>query len=150
MMGLEEHLLQMFREDFEFGDGAAPSHLASVHGGAPVRAAVHAEAAPSEAASSEAAWAETEGAELERPEPAVLVADVTESDLAAIPDTPAPAAAAVVTSATWLPDAERELKKIPFFVRGKAKRNTERYAIEHGLDRISVDTLYEAKAHYAR
>ncbi|MDZ7631664.1 MAG: hypothetical protein U5K74_10035 [Gemmatimonadaceae bacterium] len=30
MMGLEEHLLQMFREDFEFGDGAAPSHLHSV------------------------------------------------------------------------------------------------------------------------
>ena len=28
MMGLEEHLLAMFREDFEFGNGAAPSHLA--------------------------------------------------------------------------------------------------------------------------
>ena len=28
----------------------------------------------------------------------------------------------------WLADAERELKKIPFFVRGKAKRNTEKYA----------------------
>ena len=27
MMGLEEHLLGMFREDFEFHDGAAPSHL---------------------------------------------------------------------------------------------------------------------------
>jgi hypothetical protein len=25
-------------------------------------------------------------------------------------------------SIVWLPDAERELKKIPFFVRGKAKR----------------------------
>ena len=37
MMGLEEHLLTMFREDSEFHDGAAPSHL----GGAvvePVRA----------------------------------------------------------------------------------------------------------------
>src|SRR5271165_3526404 len=29
MMGLEEHLLGMFREDFEFADGAAPSHLAN-------------------------------------------------------------------------------------------------------------------------
>ena len=28
MMGLEEHLLSMFREDSEFGNGAAPSHLA--------------------------------------------------------------------------------------------------------------------------
>jgi light-independent protochlorophyllide reductase subunit B len=32
MMGLEEHLLGMFREDFEFHDGAAPSHLGSGHG----------------------------------------------------------------------------------------------------------------------
>jgi light-independent protochlorophyllide reductase subunit B len=27
MMGLEEHLLTMFRGDFEFHDDAAPSHL---------------------------------------------------------------------------------------------------------------------------
>ena len=50
----------------------------------------------------------------------------------------------------WQPDAERELKKIPFFVRGKAKRNTEKYASDRGVLQISVDTLYEAKAHYAR
>jgi len=31
MMGLEEHLLGMFREDFEFNDDAVPSHLA-MHG----------------------------------------------------------------------------------------------------------------------
>jgi len=43
-----------------------------------------------------------------------------------------------------------ELKKIPFFVRGKARRNTETYAAEKGLGEISLDTLYEAKAHYAR
>jgi light-independent protochlorophyllide reductase subunit B len=47
-------------------------------------------------------------------------------------------------------DAERELKKIPFFVRGKAKRNTEKYAAERGVSEISIDTLYEAKAHFAR
>jgi light-independent protochlorophyllide reductase subunit B len=28
MMGLEEHLLHMFRDDFEFNDTAQPSHLA--------------------------------------------------------------------------------------------------------------------------
>ena len=31
MMGLEEHLLTMFREDFEFHDAAAPSHLGAGH-----------------------------------------------------------------------------------------------------------------------
>ena len=50
----------------------------------------------------------------------------------------------------WLAEAERELKKIPFFVRGKAKRNTESFAASKGLRQISVETLYEAKAHYAR
>ena len=50
----------------------------------------------------------------------------------------------------WLSDAEKELKKIPFFVRGKARRNTEKFAAEKGLTRISIETLYEAKAHYAR
>ncbi|MEM9872915.1 MAG: ferredoxin:protochlorophyllide reductase (ATP-dependent) subunit B, partial [Pseudomonadota bacterium] len=50
----------------------------------------------------------------------------------------------------WLDAAEKELKKIPFFVRGKARRNTEAFASERGVAEISVDTLYEAKAHYAR
>ena len=35
----------------------------------------------------------------------------------------------------WLADAERELKKIPFFVRGKARRNTEKFAAEKGRER---------------
>ena len=47
----------------------------------------------------------------------------------------------------WLAAAEGELKKIPFFVRGKAKRNTEKYASDKGMASISVETLYEAKAH---
>jgi light-independent protochlorophyllide reductase subunit B len=50
----------------------------------------------------------------------------------------------------WLVSAEAELKKIPFFVRGKAKRNTEKYASAQGLAEISVDTMYEAKAHYGK
>lgn len=58
--------------------------------------------------------------------------------------------AVVPDNVIWLSDAERELKKIPFFVRGKARRNTETFAIEKGLHEISLDTLYEAKAHYAR
>jgi light-independent protochlorophyllide reductase subunit B len=52
--------------------------------------------------------------------------------------------------APWGHAAELELKKIPFFVRGKARRNTERYALERGLSVITVETLYEAKAHFGR
>ena len=52
--------------------------------------------------------------------------------------------------ASWTEDGERELKKIPFFVRGKAKRNTEAYAREQGLATITVETLYDAKAHFGR
>ena len=50
----------------------------------------------------------------------------------------------------WDAAAERELGKIPFFVRGKARRNTEAYAAERGTTTVTVDTLYEAKAHYGR
>ncbi len=88
MMGLEEHLLAMFREDPEFGEGAAPSHLG------------HAPALP--------------------------------------------------TGTTWLAEAEAELKRVPIFVRGKARRNTEAFARERGIASIDVQTLYDAKAHHAR
>jgi len=51
---------------------------------------------------------------------------------------------------TWAAEAEAELKKIPFFVRGKARRNTERFASERGLALITVETLYDAKSHFGR
>jgi light-independent protochlorophyllide reductase subunit B len=100
MMGLEEHLLTMFREDFEFNDEAQPSHLAA------------------------------EG-HSKREVDGDIVAE-------------APA-----NGPTWDLSAEKELRKIPFFVRGKARRNTERYASERGVTVIKVDTLYEAKAHFS-
>jgi len=109
VMGLEEHLLHMFREDFEFHDAAGASH----HGG---------KATPA-------------------PEVEVVEANVTANDATLVPEH---------GNVVWLTDAERELKKIPFFVRGKARRNTEAFAQQKGLHEISVDTLYEAKAHYAR
>ena len=96
VMGLEEHLLGMFRDDFEFHDERAPSHLG--------------EHVPASASESE----ETEG------------------------------------GPGWEEEAKRELKKIPFFVRGKARRNTERFAVDRGIDRISIETLYDAKAHFGR
>jgi light-independent protochlorophyllide reductase subunit B len=96
VMGLEEHLLHMFRDDFEFNDTAGPSH----HGGSHQPA----------------------------PQPEIPADD----------------------QIIWLDSAEKELKKIPFFVRGKARRNTEKFATSKGLYEISIDTLYEAKAHYAQ
>ncbi len=62
----------------------------------------------------------------------------------------APVVAQIVSGIGWAPDAERELGKIPFFVRGKARRNTEAFARERGTATITLDTLYEAKAHYGR
>ncbi len=131
MMGLEEHLLGMFKDDFEFHDGASPSHLgkagvatAASHGSAVAAHPVHIAAAP--------------------------------RAMPSVPDTVI-APAAIVESANageivplWAPDAEKELSKIPFFVRGKARRNTERFARESGVQTITIETLYDAKAHFGR
>jgi light-independent protochlorophyllide reductase subunit B len=105
MMGLEEHLLAMFKDDFEFSDGAVPSHLGAAH--------------------------------------------ATPADEAHAPPVAAPAVVSGI-AVIWAADAERELRKIPFFVRGKARRNTERFANENGVATITIETLYDAKAHYAR
>ena len=50
----------------------------------------------------------------------------------------------------WTADGEAELHKIPFFVRGKVRRNTETFARERGLAEISAETLCDAKAHFSR
>jgi light-independent protochlorophyllide reductase subunit B len=50
----------------------------------------------------------------------------------------------------WEEEAVRELGKIPFFVRGKARRNTERFARDAGMNKITLEILYEAKAHFGR
>ncbi len=101
MMGLEEHLLGMFREDFEFNDSAAPSHLGR------------------------------SGGKDKKPQPA--------------PRQPQPAA-----DVGWTAEAEKELGKIPFFVRGKARRNTELYARQNGVQEITTEILYDAKAYFSR
>ncbi len=116
MMGLEEHLLGMFRGDFEFRDDGAASHLGHGHG------------APKPLAKAEPIIAPNS------------VPVVAESDTAIH----------VAAAVQWTPDAEKELKKIPFFVRGKARRNTERFATERGVTPITVDTIYDAKAHFGR
>ncbi len=126
MMGLEEHLLGMFREDFEFHDGAAPSHLS--HFGQKQASAPEAKGAPEFAA------------------PVVAANDIRVPEVVSA----VPAVAAVAGANRWAPDAEKELGKIPFFVRGKARRNTENFATQHGIQTITIETLYDAKAHYSR
>jgi light-independent protochlorophyllide reductase subunit B len=107
MMGLEEHLIGMFRHDFEFVEGHR-SHLA--------------EAAP--------------------------------TPVPEMGGSGAPSVAAAVTPGNgelrWTADGEAELARIPFFVRGKVRRNTEAFARERGLACIDGETLYEAKAHFSR
>jgi light-independent protochlorophyllide reductase subunit B len=100
VMGLEEHLLAMFHDDFEFNDAAGPSHLGA---GAAAPAAPASPAAPSS------------------PE-----------------------------SLVWSREAEAELSKIPFFVRGKARRNTEAYAAGQGIRLVEIETLYDARSHFSR
>ena len=100
VMGLEEHLLNMFRDDFEFNDEAGPSHLAAL-----------------------------------KKDNQNLPREKNEEN---------------INDPIWNDEATKELKKIPFFVRGKARRNTEKFALDNGYSKISKDVLYEAKAHYAR
>jgi light-independent protochlorophyllide reductase subunit B len=46
---------------------------------------------------------------------------------------------------TWTKDGQAELNKIPGFVRGKVKRNTEKFARERGIKDITTEVLYAAK-----
>ncbi len=108
MMGLEEHLIGMFRHDFEFVDGHQ-SHLGHTGGSG--------------------ATPENAGASVPTANPSTQ----TEGDADAL---------------IWTDDGEAELKKIPFFVRGKVRRNAEAYARQVGCHEISSETLYDAKAHY--
>lgn len=45
---------------------------------------------------------------------------------------------------------KRSCETLLFFVRGKARRNTEKYAQEQGVPVITIETLYDAKAHFSR
>jgi light-independent protochlorophyllide reductase subunit B len=45
----------------------------------------------------------------------------------------------------WSPEGLTELQKIPGFVRGKIKRNTEKYARENGIREITIEVMYAAK-----
>ena len=105
MMGLEEHLIGMFKHDFEFVDGHQ-SHLGHLGG---------------------------KGNQNINQEVKTTISNDS-----------------INTSSdpVWTNDGERELSKIPFFVRGKVRRNTENYARQAGCREINEETLYDAKDHY--
>lgn len=46
---------------------------------------------------------------------------------------------------SWAKDAQAELNKVPGFVRGKVKRNTEKFARDRGLEIITLEVMYAAK-----
>jgi len=164
MMGLEEHLLTMFREDFEFHEGAAASHLSHAGGHGPV---VSQESASPEPVASVTALptepAEPEGLGHQGTSPTALARDgmpalasgphsisIAPGSLQVVPKPMPGSVDPAAGPAAWSADAQKELQKIPFFVRGKARRNTERFAAERGVSTITVETLYDAKAHFGR
>jgi light-independent protochlorophyllide reductase subunit B len=51
----------------------------------------------------------------------------------------------VESDLTWSPQGLAELQKIPGFVRGKIKRNTEKYARDNNLKEITIEVMYAAK-----
>ncbi|MFM7239137.1 MAG: ferredoxin:protochlorophyllide reductase (ATP-dependent) subunit B [Cyanobium sp.] len=112
LMGLEEHLIGMFRHDFEFVDG----HRSHLGDGAP---------APEQPPATDQA------------QPGVIAGAT-----AGVPGGEG--------GLVWSADGEAELHHIPFFVRGKVRRNTERFARERGIATIDAETLHDAKAHYSR
>jgi light-independent protochlorophyllide reductase subunit B len=112
----------MFRHDFEFVDGHR-SHLG--------------DGAPSMAPAADAMHD-------------TLQSEPVSTAVAATATAVAEAPAAVAGEPVWTADGEAELHKIPFFVRGKVRRNTEAFARERGIAAIDAETLYDAKAHFSR
>ena len=108
MMGLEEHLIGMFKHDFEFTDDGHQSHLGHLGG------------------RSEHSEDNQQGFKNNS-------ADHSEAE----------------TGLIWTSEGETELAKIPFFVRGKVRRNTEKYAKQAGCRKIDGETLLDAKAHFS-
>ena len=45
----------------------------------------------------------------------------------------------------WDKEAKGELNKVPGFVRGKVKRNTEKFARERDISEITLEVMYAAK-----
>jgi len=117
MMGLEEHLIGMFRHDFEFVEG----HRSHLSHGAPAAPSSRGDATAGESTAGEST---------------VMAVAIAEPQAGSEP--------------VWTAEGEAELHKIPFFVRGKVRRNTETFARDRGLTSIDAEALYDAKAFFSR
>lgn len=60
-------------------------------------------------------------------------------------DTKDIASSTLTNEIEWDLQAEEELKRIPGFVRGKIKRNVEKYAKKNNLKSITIDIMYQCK-----
>ncbi len=132
MMGLEEHLIGMFRHDFEFVDG----HLSHLEGASAPAAAAPANGIASTAAGPHPRLAHGPGTSQDT-EPVFTAGSVQ-------------AGGGQELGLNWSASGEAELSRIPFFVRGKVRRNTEAYARDRGVNTITEEVLYDAKAHFSR
>jgi light-independent protochlorophyllide reductase subunit B len=112
VMGLEEHLLTMFREDFEFNDAAGPSHLGHGH--------ANARRAPAD------------------------------RDPRPVPPSRRTPRGAAAWRARRARGGARAAQDPVLRARQGAAQHRGLRGRERGLATISLDTLYDAKAHYAR
>jgi light-independent protochlorophyllide reductase subunit B len=46
---------------------------------------------------------------------------------------------------SWSFEAQQELSRIPRFIRGKVKKNTEKFALDNNYSEIDLNVMYEAK-----
>ncbi len=104
MMGLEEHLIDMFKHDFEFVDGHQ-SHLGHKN--------------------------------------------ANQNEIGHINTVDKNKNIGEIQNVLWTNEGKAELSKVPFFVRGKVKTNTEKYAISKGITEIDDEILYDAKAFFS-
>jgi light-independent protochlorophyllide reductase subunit B len=121
MMGLEEHLLHMFRDDFEFHDDAAPSHLS----------------AAARAATPGSCCTRTGGGR-------AAVAAPHRSHRQRTGRQHAPAGRPLD------PRRREGAEEDPVLRARQGPPQHRSYAGERGLTRITVETLYDAKAHFSR
>ena len=125
MMGLEEHLIGMFRGDVEFHEDAAPSHL----GGAwPCPAAPSSGRAPLLAAEPDA--------------PAPCTPSRRRTDI----DAGAPAGA----GRPGPPRPKRSCARFRSSCAARPGATPNAIARDRGVPLITIETLYDAKAHFSR
>ncbi len=119
-LGLEKHLIDLFGDaGLDYSD-SAPARTAQGDALAPAVAQGVVEAVAEESAARPA--------------------------LSPVPTPPAaPRPALTAENIPWTPGAEKLLQKIPFFVRGRVRKRTAQFALDHGHDTVSEEVLHAAR-----